>query len=1016
MRVEQIHAEAFGPLRKQELQLAPALTVVHGPNEAGKSSWYAAAYAALCGRRRAKGRGTRHQRVFKQRHKPWKGGGWRVGATVVLDNGTRLRLSHNLNDGSCSLLDVQNQRELRLDELEQLLGHSLTTESTVDGARLLGLDRDSARATIFVGQAQVLRVLQDAGELQEYLQRAATSGSVDTTAEQALVWLADQRRERVGVAHVGSRPLRAASAAVEEARSAADRVRDAYNTLQDVLSQRHRLQGQLDEARAVLSRLEALQKWAEVEELGRRIDQAGQLIAELEERQAPPVEPSLVREVAAALDAYRTRGPEPTPPDGPNSAALAAQLAALPAAPVGDLEPAAEALDALMRLQSANSAFATHLEAGPPADDRTLVPLTADELRAAATSLEARSPPEDRGAVARLAELRSAHQSSMDAHQAKVAAHAVAVAAYRDAQAEYRARLNRYEAERAEYEAAYVAYRERFAAYQAASSQSPRSSPGRSKNRPLMIAGVIALLLGFVLAFAAGPVVGGLVALVGIGLFVGGLVGAGAAPVGEDNTQDEPVSPVEMVPPDPVRPPAATEPGPSPEPPQPPPEIANLQLQVEVSTQVRDRIERERTSVATRLRGLKLPADPGRLREIARGLDSAEDDARRKAAFEARRTELEDRVQKARTEVRALLAARGVESQPDEDTAKAFDRYVGDCRRRSELAAAAARRPDVQEALRVRQDREHAFNQIAQKRAEQSAALVRLSETVGEVAQDPDQAAAHLTTWLERQEARQSAEGDRRERSGRLAQVLDGQTLEELCASRDLLVEEAGPRPEDTPADLQARMEAAIRRRDSLADRVAELGGQVSAMTEAIPPVAEVIEAEAEAERRLEAVQRLAKTMDLAERHLTVAKEKAHANIAPALVKTMGPWLPRVTQGRYVDLNINAEDLVVEVQEAAGAWRDATLLSHGTTEQIYLLLRLSLAEHLATTDEVAPMFLDDVTVQSDPTRTVELLEVLHEVSRHRQIVLFTQESEVVEWADRRLRGAEDAVVELGIAA
>ena len=90
----------------------------------------------------------------------------------------------------------------------------------------------------------------------------------------------------------------------------------------------------------------------------------------------------------------------------------------------------------------------------------------------------------------------------------------------------------------------------------------------------------------------------------------------------------------------------------------------------------------------------------------------------------------------------------------------------------------------------------------------------------------------------------------------------------------------------------------------------------------------------------------------------------------------------------------------------------APRLSHGTQEQIYLLLRLGLAGHLVTTDEPAPLLLDDPTVQCDAERTTALLDLLHSVSRERQIILFSQEQEVLQWAQHNLSGADDSLLEL----
>src|SRR5260370_40811751 len=52
VRIESVTSVAFGPFRNVALEFSPGLTVVYGPNEAGKSRWHAATYAPICGIRR----------------------------------------------------------------------------------------------------------------------------------------------------------------------------------------------------------------------------------------------------------------------------------------------------------------------------------------------------------------------------------------------------------------------------------------------------------------------------------------------------------------------------------------------------------------------------------------------------------------------------------------------------------------------------------------------------------------------------------------------------------------------------------------------------------------------------------------------------------------------------------------------------------------------------------------------------------------------------------------------------
>jgi uncharacterized protein YhaN len=131
------------------------------------------------------------------------------------------------------------------------------------------------------------------------------------------------------------------------------------------------------------------------------------------------------------------------------------------------------------------------------------------------------------------------------------------------------------------------------------------------------------------------------------------------------------------------------------------------------------------------------------------------------------------------------------------------------------------------------------------------------------------------------------------------------------------------------------------------------------------------------------------------------------------LTATIRQYLQRVTAGRYMEVTVDPQDLAVRVLESSrGEARDARYLSHGTSEQLYLLLRVALAEHLTKEGEVCPLLLDEVTVQSDALRTRAILEMLLELSADRQIILFTQEDDVRDWAEDHLVGDRNQTVYL----
>ncbi len=116
-----------------------------------------------------------------------------------------------------------------------------------------------------------------------------------------------------------------------------------------------------------------------------------------------------------------------------------------------------------------------------------------------------------------------------------------------------------------------------------------------------------------------------------------------------------------------------------------------------------------------------------------------------------------------------------------------------------------------------------------------------------------------------------------------------------------------------------------------------------------------------------------------------------------------------MTVGRYTDVLVDPSTLQVEVCGPSRDWHPAHRLSYGTAEQVYLLLRIALADHLTRGHDTCPLILDDVTVHADAARTSEILALLLKISEQRQVILFTQEEQVADWAHEHLTGADHAL-------
>jgi uncharacterized protein YhaN len=199
----------------------------------------------------------------------------------------------------------------------------------------------------------------------------------------------------------------------------------------------------------------------------------------------------------------------------------------------------------------------------------------------------------------------------------------------------------------------------------------------------------------------------------------------------------------------------------------------------------------------------------------------------------------------------------------------------------------------------------------------------------------------------------------------------------------------------------------------TIRDGLQRVRGQIEERERTLPAVADAEETLRAAGDELGRVLRLETTLATTLGFLRQAQERVHRDIAPVLNASVARWLGEVTVRRYDEVRIDPQTLEVQAHETRGEWRQAALLSHGTAEQIYLLLRVALAEHLVKRGEVSPLLLDDTTVQFDRERKLAALEALHVLAATHQIILLTQEDEVRDWARERLVPERDALHELG---
>ena len=893
MHFESVTAYSFGRFRDETLELAPGMNVIHGLNEAGKSTWHAALYAGLCGMRRGRGRARTEDSDFRARHRPWDGENWEVGATIALKD-RRVVLRHDLDgrvDSSARDADIA----------ERDYSGEIINEGAPDGARWLGLDRQSFLSTACVRQASILAVLDDPANLQDELQSAAATARTGETAADALALLGGYRAEYVGTERAWTRPLARARDAVRRAQAAIEAAREAR---EEAVKRRHAVEAlevEVQDLERKVSATRAVLTEVSAESAERRVARARVLSAAFPEGEPrhPADDTELDEQVMKAIERWSTV-PQPREPDGPTVAELQSQLT------------------------NENLQLAVVAEAEASAAEQRLA--RARELSADFPDGAPRRPSEED-------ELTREVASALASWDARPAVSGTPIDDLRRQLDEIDQRIG----------------------------DPPRGGLG-SLLRALL-------------------------------RWLGRLLGLGSQPSVRDRS-----------------------------------ELADRRLRIEREINDAMRAEEAARAVGRAALMAEVPAGSpemqvAALREWEQDRDEQlrKGDARLEDWEELQRLlgewalgDLEAAVARLRGEA-GIRAAR-MDRSP---LARALAEPLGDDGL-AELKARTsdARRVEIESRLRGRQERDALYEETTRKH---DAAAVELRDTalaIGSEAPTPEERESALTAWRERR--REALAEDRRK--------LDGwEELQRLLGERTLadLDEEAGQLRSDTDARVASSDPMAIetaRAREPAGGDLDDLGenlrearatrdtalGELAEFESGLPDVAEAEESLAAAEAELDRVQNLDRTLGTAIKHLEAAQERVHRDIAPVLRSTVLERLQQVTGGRYVDCRVNPETLAVEVGDARERWRRAGLLSHGTAEQLYLLLRLALARHLTEpAGEACPLILDDVVSAADRERKRELLETLLSISESVQVVLFTHEDGVREWAEERLTGERD---------
>ena len=138
--------------------------------------------------------------------------------------------------------------------------------------------------------------------------------------------------------------------------------------------------------------------------------------------------------------------------------------------------------------------------------------------------------------------------------------------------------------------------------------------------------------------------------------------------------------------------------------------------------------------------------------------------------------------------------------------------------------------------------------------------------------------------------------------------------------------------------------------------------------------------------QRLEKLEDTFTALSIALEALGQARADLQRRFAPQIAGRAQQLLSQMTGSRYQKLTLDEAFSLQTGAEGEDTLRSALWRSDGTIDQLYLSLRLAAAEALMPE---APLILDDALVRFDDTRLKAVLEILKDLSKDRQVILFT---------------------------
>ncbi|ELC8348353.1 AAA family ATPase [Clostridium perfringens] len=144
----------------------------------------------------------------------------------------------------------------------------------------------------------------------------------------------------------------------------------------------------------------------------------------------------------------------------------------------------------------------------------------------------------------------------------------------------------------------------------------------------------------------------------------------------------------------------------------------------------------------------------------------------------------------------------------------------------------------------------------------------------------------------------------------------------------------------------------------------------------------------AEVKGKIKSLEKKLKGIEIATNYMEKAFKELQKSFGPVINKKVEDIFKDVTKGAYKDLRVSEDYNLVVKDTKSNKIMDASYLSSGTYDQIYLALRLGIID-IIFEDKKVPIILDESFTQYDDSRLKTMLDIIYKRVYKNQIILFT---------------------------